>query len=172
MKRAFLLLAVLLSITISIWVVSATPLFLRSMYASKPVARTLYTIRYFDRAGHVVKVWQGSKTEAERIKQRERTIRRNLMPLQQQGVIPHINRVLNCPQPNDFFDLYNQGVVCFANAGSVSIRVYSVYEIDSGNNSGAYDFNTGNGSLTRSIAYFTTDYFVQVVTVTHITIVP
>ena len=98
-----------------------------------------YTIKWLDDQGHIAKTWRGSVKEAEKIKQREETIRYKLLPLhlkQSLGVSPNSNRVDHCTLPNDFLDFRNEGLVCFANDGEMSVLIYDVYEVDGGNNSG------------------------------------
>jgi hypothetical protein len=45
-----------------------------------------------------------------------------------------INRVTSgCPR-DDFFQIFNEGTLCFANAGSIAVRIYNVYGGSAGNN--------------------------------------
>jgi len=47
------------------------------------------------------------------------------------------NRVYTgCPSRADFLRIFSNASTCWANAGSVSVRLYSVYEWCSGNNAG------------------------------------
>ncbi|MFJ8040308.1 beta/gamma crystallin domain-containing protein [Kitasatospora sp. NPDC096147] len=50
-----------------------------------------------------------------------------------------------CNARSDFFTLWNYPPkVCFADNGSTSVAIYDVYQINSGNNSGYFNF-TQNG---------------------------
>lgn len=133
---------------------------------------TEYTIRYFDAEGHLTKTWKGSNDEAQRILASYRQKRQNLSFQQVNTkvvVTPNINRVDPCTIPNDFFDLYNQGLVCFANAGSINVTVYSVYEISSGHNSAYYNFTNSSGELMQNyIGYEASDLFSPAVTINEI----
>lgn len=177
MKNRILLLAILMGFILSATLFVASP-DARAATESTHVKVTLstdqYTINWFDASGHLVKTWKGSKAEADKIKQRERAKHPPLLVTKQpagNGVNPYINRVNGCYLPNDFFDLYNQGLVCFANSGTVLILVYSVYEVDSGHNHGNFGYNTCCASVpSKSIGYQTTDYFNPTITVTRIQI--
>ncbi|WP_409123157.1 beta/gamma crystallin domain-containing protein [Streptomyces niveiscabiei] len=46
-----------------------------------------------------------------------------------------INRV-ECNGRTDFLRIFNDGVVCFANAGYIDVAIYNVNQISAGNNSG------------------------------------
>src|SRR5437763_16180027 len=48
----------------------------------------------------------------------------------------------NCAQRNDYFSTSNTGGgrVCFANAGSISVAIYNVIIIQTGNNAGYFDY--------------------------------
>src|SRR5205823_13548199 len=53
-------------------------------------------------------------------------------------VLPAIRRV-TCSDPNPYWDVRNYPpLVCFADAGDISVAIYSVYEVDSGNNTGSF----------------------------------
>ncbi|MFJ9562743.1 beta/gamma crystallin domain-containing protein [Streptomyces fuscichromogenes] len=46
-----------------------------------------------------------------------------------------INRVSDdCSWRTDFLRVFNEGVLCFANAGAMDVAIYGVYYVDSGNN--------------------------------------
>ena len=44
-----------------------------------------------------------------------------------------INRATPCPR-DDYMQIYNEGTLCFANAGSIATRIYNVWGAYSGNN--------------------------------------
>lgn len=108
------------------------------------VAPVVYTIQWTDESGHIIKTWRGNQADAEKIEQHERFIRERFLQqqLQRQGtkVSPLINRVDPCSLPNDFLDFFNEGLVCFANDGEQSVGIYSVYEVDSGNNTAQFNW--------------------------------
>jgi hypothetical protein len=57
------------------------------------------------------------------------------------GAQPAISRVNGCTDPNSYWDVRNYPpLVCFAYAGSISVAIYSVYEVDTGNNAGHFNF--------------------------------
>jgi len=60
----------------------------------------VYTVKYFDEAGNLVKIWHGSKAEADKIKQQEQGTRKKLLLASK---LSNINRVNSCALPNDFF---------------------------------------------------------------------
>lgn len=135
---------------------------------------SVYTINWIDAAGHIVKTWHGSKAEAAKIKQTELVERHKLqqqemhvMQVQRKGKIhPFINRVYSCGLPNDFFDLFNEGIVCFANAGSINVTIFDVYEVSSGNNHGQFStYVCGSGPCTGPVTIYigwnTTDFPVR-----------
>lgn len=178
MKNRILLLAILMGLILSATVFIVSPV-AHAATEVTPVKAILstdqYTINWFDAFGHLVKTWKGSKEEADKIKRRESAKHPHLLVTKQSAVNtvhPNINRVYGCSLPNDFFDLYNQGLLCFANSGGTSVLVYSVYEIDSGHNHGDFGFNTCCASVpSRSIGYQTTDYFNPTIMVTRIHII-
>ncbi|PZW21094.1 beta/gamma crystallin [Thermosporothrix hazakensis] len=54
---------------------------------------------------------------------------------------PYTNRVYNCVYPNEYLVFFNAGpLVCFANNGELDVHLYNVYQVDSGNNSGEFNF--------------------------------
>lgn len=57
-----------------------------------------------------------------------------------------INRVYSgCTSSSDYLRVYNSGLLCFANAGTASVAIYSVYQVASGNNA-AYVTDTSFGA--------------------------
>lgn len=59
-------------------------------------------------------------------------------------VTPDINRVNGCTDPNSYWDVRNYPpLVCFANAGSISVAIYSVYQVNTGNNAGWFEYYYG-----------------------------
>ena len=118
-----------------------------------------YTIRYFDSHGKE-KDWTGSRAEAQKVIKKEDAKR--LLALKGKShpadifnqaaktagyVNPNLNRVDNCIWPNPFLDFWNNGpLVCFANSGSQSVTIYSVYRVNSGNNSGSFRYDQGPAS--------------------------
>jgi hypothetical protein len=141
----------------------------------------VYTIRYFGDHGQLIKIWKGPTAEAQKLIKQERARLQALLLKQhakqqqsiiqgQHGVSPYINRVSPCTLPNDFFDLFNEGLVCFANAGGINIMVYDVYEVTSGHNHGTYYGNTTYSCFSKNIGYESTDFYSPTVTITGITI--
>jgi hypothetical protein len=165
MKQIFRLACLCLGVFCASWsfsLVYATPL-------THATPSTVYTIQWFDVSGHVIKTWQGNWAEAEKIQQHERELREKILsrqPRQPAKISPLINRVDGCTLPNGYFVLRNEGLVCFANNGAIMVGIHSVYEIDSGGNSGVFSWgylcpgsNTdlcqwGNISFKHSTSYF------------------
>lgn len=59
-------------------------------------------------------------------------------------VTPDINRVNGCTDPNSYWVVRNYPpLVCFAYAGSISVAIYSVYQVNTGNNAGWFEYYYG-----------------------------
>ncbi len=117
------------------FLVGISPTSVASVHAA-PIPTATYSIKYYDASGHLIKSWRGSYAEQQHLLQLERAKHPAPRPA---NISPLINRVDPCSDPNDFVDLRNYPpLVCFANAGMNSINVYSVYEVDSGANAGAF----------------------------------
>jgi hypothetical protein len=102
-------------------------------------------------------------TEAKRIETEARTARPLAGAAAPSGKAhPDINRVgdPDCTNRNDFLVLWNYPPkVCFANSGDVDVRVYDVYRVDSGNNSGYVTWWNGASWVPSSFAKWTSVYF-------------
>ena len=58
--------------------------------------------------------------------------------------MPLISRHSPCTANTGYFELLNYPpLVCFANAGAMSVTITSVYEVDTGNNVGGVHWNCG-----------------------------
>lgn len=125
-------------------------------------ASAVYTITYYDSMGHIERVWHGTQAQQQAILQADRANRPTHRPSslppdilptgsnigahsqRAASVNPDINRVYGCTAPNDFWDVWNYPpLVCFANAGTISVSIYDVYEVDSGNNTGWFSVYPG-----------------------------
>lgn len=86
------------------------------------------------------------------------------------SAVPAIHRVSGCTDPNTFWVVRNgPPLVCFADAGDISVAIFSVFEVDSGNNSGNFSWLSSSGrSFTQSLAKWSSAVFGVRVTVTHI----
>jgi hypothetical protein len=82
---------------------------------------------------------------------------------------PAINRV-DCDMRTDFFRVFNEGVLCFANGGSVNVAIYDVYAIHSGNNDGLVTTDVGSGYPDEIPRWIGLSYDDRVHIVTHIQI--
>ncbi|MEO9031175.1 MAG: beta/gamma crystallin domain-containing protein [Ktedonobacteraceae bacterium] len=134
-------------------------------------AGQVYTIEYFDGSGHLTKTWKGSPTDAEKIKSQYRQdfltkFAKQMMEATStqrstKGVMsPNLDRVDRCILPNDFFDFYNNGpLVCFANSGWQDVGIYSVYEVDSGNNNVGYYYDIGNANGSHTMGHNQTAFY-------------
>jgi Beta/Gamma crystallin len=79
-----------------------------------------------------------------------------------------IHRV-SCRDPNSYWDVRNYPpLVCFANAGDVNVAIYSVYEIDSGNNSGRFTWCYRGRCHSQALGRWTSAFFSPRVFVSHI----
>jgi hypothetical protein len=128
-KGLLICLAILAGVCFSTTNVFAKEANSTSAFAAHP---NNYTIEWMDASGHITKTWQGSPADAEKIKTEERA--------KFQRAKRDINPVGNCVFPNDFFDVYNQTVYCFANAGTIGVTYPHVYEVDSGHNHGSFSW--------------------------------
>ncbi|MFJ5836495.1 beta/gamma crystallin domain-containing protein [Streptomyces shenzhenensis] len=63
-----------------------------------------------------------------------------------------INRV-DCAGRSDFFSVFNDGEICFANAGYTDVAIYGVRLVNSGNNSGEFTMSRAINSLVQNIAF-------------------
>jgi len=69
------------------------------------------------------------------------------------GFIPLISRHSPCTADTGYFEVWNgPPLVCFANSGAMSVTLYSVYEVDTGNNVGGVHYTCGSG--TCNTGYF------------------
>jgi hypothetical protein len=114
-----------------------------------------YTIRYFLDNHGKEKDWTGSRADAQKIIEKEdakrlAALKNTSHPADIFGqgtktparVNPNLNRVDNGP------------LVCFANSGSQTVTIYSVYRVDSGNNSGSFRANQGPASTNGGAGWY------------------
>lgn len=65
-------------------------------------------------------------------------------------VSPAINRVHSgCPSRTDLLRIFSDATTCWANSGSVNVRLYNVYEWCAGNNSGYLSTSWGIENFKR-----------------------
>ncbi len=125
---------------------AAKPAFAASIPTSQKTPQQISTIEWLDTTGHIIKTWRGSEAVAVKIRQHEEDTRRKslLQQLQKrkqnQSIVPNIYRTDSCTLPSSFFMLRNEGLLCFATAGEISVAVYDVYEVNSGNNHGYFGY--------------------------------
>jgi hypothetical protein len=86
------------------------------------------------------------------------------------AALPAIHRVSGCTDPNSFWVVRNgPPLVCFADAGDISVAIFGVFEVDSGNNSGSFTWVSSSGrSFSQPLAKWTSAVFGVRVTVTRI----
>jgi hypothetical protein len=125
-------------------------------------------------SGRVVRTWTGSPAAAATI--RARQVPPPAAPPANPPADPPglsvaaaaIHRV-TCSDPNSYWDVRNYPpLVCFANAGDVSVAIYSVYEVDSGNNTGTFTWCYNGGCHAQSLGRWTSAFFSPRVFVSHI----
>lgn len=141
MKRTLQMVCLCLGILYTFWSFSSVYAAPLQVHKLTTIPQTVYTIEWFDTSGQISKVWQGNLANYEKIRQQEEAVRKPLLKEKTQhlqAITPDINRVNGCALPNSYFDLYNEGLVCFANNGAQLVGIHSVYEITSGNNSGVF----------------------------------
>lgn len=157
-SRNFLLLAPLFASFFLLLSGNVPPVFAAS---SRPTSPSQHTIIWLNAHGQVTRRWTGSSSEAQIIEQREdlklaqlhaRQKSRSLAP---SLVTPNISRVSAslCASHTDYLKLWNNesgsaGGVCFANSGDISVNIYDVYKITTGNNE--FEFENHQGSTLQS----------------------
>lgn len=173
MKSKLLFLALFIVMTLSIIALTAHASTLTVVHADSATShlqkrtQDQYTINWYDKTGHIVKTWLGSRSEAEKIEQVERAKHHVQLPLNTSSseVTPNVNIVSPCYLPNDFFDFFSVLVECFANKGAAPISVNGVSEVASGNNHGRFQVVVCNdnsinctGPININIGYRTADF--------------
>jgi hypothetical protein len=85
------------------------------------------------------------------------------------ALAPDISRVLNCADPNSFWVISNgPPLVCFGNAGDISVAIFAVFEVDAGNNVGNFTWARNGRSFSQPLGRWTSIVFTNRVEVTHI----
>jgi hypothetical protein len=127
--------AVVVATAVAVPDASASPAS-RPTPATTPTAATLEWIDAD--TGAITRTWTGSPEQAAAIRPGvvapawTGAARRKAGPVQ-----PDLRR-LSCTDPNPYWDIRNYPpLLCFADAGDLNVAIYSVYEVDSGNNIGS-----------------------------------
>jgi len=132
-------------------------------------APDVVTLLWIDSStGKVTRTWSGSPAEAAIL--RGSSVPQGPGAEQNPGVaLPEIRRISGCTDPNSYWDVRNSPpLVCFADAGDINVTILAVYEVDSGNNAGNFNYTSGGHSFTQSLSKWTSALFSSKVTVTHI----
>ena len=113
-----------------------------------PAAGQITTVATVDVAtGKVISTWTGPQSQKAQAVQSQRSAIGAPTPVTvtspSRGVTPLISRHSPCTANTGYFELWNSGLVCFANAGGTSVAIYSVYEVDTGNNVGGVYWQCG-----------------------------
>lgn len=127
------------------------------------------TIRYRDAAGHITKVWHGSRSEAAAMAadwSAGHPSAGNAAAGQTVAIgnSPTIIKTARCRPPTTYWVFHGKRLTCFAYGGSMRINLAGVYEVDSGNNVGYYRTGGHNYHLDR----YTSDFWATGRTVTYI----
>lgn len=123
------------------------------------------TIRYRDAAGHVTKVWHGSRSDAAALAAGWSAAHPGPGQTVTMGSkSPTIIKTAHCRPPTTYWVFHGNQLTCFAYGGSKRIKLGGVYEIDSGNNVGYYRTGGHNYRLDR----FTSDFWATARTVNYI----
>ncbi len=95
--------------------------------------------------GKVISKWTGPQSQKAQAVQSQRSAIGAPAPVASppRGVTPLISRHSPCTANTGYFELWNSGLVCFANSGATSVTIYGVYEIDTGNNVGGVHWLCG-----------------------------
>lgn len=128
--------------------------------ASTPATQR-WSVHYHDSSGSLVRTWHGSQVEAERLIAAAQPAPSSA-PV---GRIAAIQRV-SCHLPTTYWVFRSSGsrLTCFRYSGAVHVTIGSVYEVDSGNNSGRYI----EGGRSHWLDPYTTDLWSSRITVTYI----
>ena len=87
----------------------------------------------------------------------------------QLGPVLPLTRRLSCSDPNPYWDVRNYPpLLCFADAGDINVAIYSVYEVDSGNNSGSVTWWYNSRGFVQPLGRWTSVFFSARVFVSHI----
>ncbi len=85
------------------------------------------------------------------------------------GTVQTYLRRISCTDPNPYWVVRNYPpLVCFADAGDANVLIYSVYEVDSGNNVGYFNWSYNGYGHQQWLNRWTSAIFSVRVTVTHI----
>ncbi len=114
-----------------------------------PTPSQVTTVATIDVAtGKVISKWTGPASQNAQAVQAQRKAIGAPTPVTAppHGVTPLISRHSPCTANTGYFELWNSGLVCFANSGGTSVTIYSVYEVDTGNNRGGVYWQCGSGT--------------------------
>jgi hypothetical protein len=118
-----------------------------------PAPGELATVATFDSAtGQVLATWTGPQSQKTQVIAAQRSAAGIPNPTGSSttrlgGATPLISRHSPCTANTGYFEVLNYPpLVCFANSGSTSVTLTSVYEVDTGNNVGGVYWVCGGGS--------------------------
>jgi hypothetical protein len=142
--------------------------------ASRPnpaaIPRAATTLEWIDaNTGAVTRTWTGSPEQAAAIRRGAAAPAGTRAGRNNAGTVQPDLRRLSCTDPNPYWDIRNYPpLLCFADAGDLNVAIYSVYEVDSGNNTGSVTWwYNGYGHLLK-LGRWTSAIFSARVFVSHI----
>jgi hypothetical protein len=138
----------------------------RSAAAPQQVA----TLEWIDGAtGTVTRTWTGSPEQAAAIRQGVVAPPDTGAGHNDLGTVQPALRRVSCTDPNPYWDIRNYPpLLCFADAGDANVAIYSVYEVDSGNNIGNVTWWYNSHGHILSLGRWTSAIFSVRVFVSHI----
>lgn len=119
--------------------------------------------------GQVVAQWSGPASEKAAVLATQRAAIAATHPVYAQPprFSPQIVRQSPCTAGTGYFEIWNYPpLVCFANSGSTSVSIGSVYEFDTGNNVGGVHYTCGGTCNSGAWGKWTTVLFNPFPTVT------
>jgi len=116
-----------------------------------PAPGELATVATFDSTtGQLLATWTGPQSQKAQVLAAQRSAIGATTPAPAKpsgGVTALISRHSPCTAGTGYFEVWNAPpLVCFANSGATSVTLFSVYEVDTGNNIGGVHWICGGSS--------------------------
>jgi hypothetical protein len=119
--------------------------------------------------GAVTRTWTGSPEQAAAIRQRVVAPPGTAAGRNDSGTVQPLLRRVSCTDPNPYWDVRNYPpLLCFADAGDLNVAIYSVYEVDAGNNTGSFTWWYNGSGHVLTLSRWTSAIFSVRVFVSHI----